>query len=411
MRRGGLISLVTVFGAATLGAALALAAPVGTAPLGGPAPVAQNASANPSAHGGPQTPASANPPAHGGPQTPASANPSAHGGPSLCREQLIEGKDRPKLTERFPASAPAGHVAWLEVTVEHGAGEAVMPGGVRIQKDSEELRLLEQSGFIVPDPEGPARPSVTRQELGTKVTTQVRIPFVPLPQKPTATSLTLPALPLTLARANGEQLTVCTAPHSANITDVTANVPNATPKPNPPLLRQLEEWTSLKHGLAIGLLALLLGGLFALLWLWWRNRERRPKPAPPPRPPWEVALDELAQVRRDELIAQGRFAEHFARVSDTLRKYLGARFGFDGLESTTAETLRHLGRAKLDATTFSTIDTFFGEADLVKFARRTPTEADCVLALSRAETTVHDTLPAPEPPLVPEANVDREEAR
>ncbi len=384
MKRGTLIGFLAVQGSLTLGARLAPAAPDGAAAL-------------------PQPPAAL--------ASHAAALPQPPDAPSLCREELIEGKERPKLTERFPASTPAGHVAWLEITVEHGAGEAVMSGGVRIQKDSDELRELEQSGFIIPDTEGPARPSVTRKEEGTKVITQVRIPFVPLPQKPTVTSLTLPALPLTLSRANGQQLTVCTSPHSATIVDPTANVPNATPKPNPPLLRQLEEWTSLKHGLLIGLLGLLLGGLLALLWLWWRKRERRPKPAPPPRPPWEIALEELDQVRRDELIALGRFAEHFDRVSDTLRKYLGARFGFDGLESTTTETLRHLRRAELGSTTFETVDIFLGEADLVKFARRTPTEADCVLALSRADATIRDTLPAPSPPPVPEANPPKEEVR
>ena len=38
-------------------------------------------------------------------------------------------------------------------------------------------------------------------------------------------------------------------------------------------------------------------------------------------------------------MAEGRFAEHFDRVSDIVRKYLGLRFGFDGLESTTREAL------------------------------------------------------------------------
>ena len=50
-------------------------------------------------------------------------------------------------------------------------------------------------------------------------------------------------------------------------------------------------------------------------------------------------------MRHAGLLETQRFADFFDRVNDAVREYLGARFGFDGLESTTDETLAALRRA------------------------------------------------------------------
>jgi hypothetical protein len=39
------------------------------------------------------------------------------------------------------------------------------------------------------------------------------------------------------------------------------------------------------------------------------------------------------------------------------------------------------------------IEAFLRQADLVKFARLTPTEAECEIALERGERIVHQTIP------------------
>src|SRR5690606_36232133 len=101
------------------------------------------------------------------------------------------------------------------------------------------------------------------------------------------------------------------------------------------------------------------------------------------RPPWEVALEELDEVRHAGLLEAHRYSEYFDRTSDALRRYLGARFGFDGLESTTDEILAALkkqaaGYVRLDdgaaspyptpGVSFDSIARFLRECDLVKFA-------------------------------------------
>jgi hypothetical protein len=106
-----------------------------------------------------------------------------------------------------------------------------------------------------------------------------------------------------------------------------------------------------------------------------------------------VALEQLAEVRGADLLSKLRYAEHFARVSDVVRQYLGARYGFDGLESTTREILSALGALSPPIPSRSTIGVFLRKADLVKFAKQTPSEAECLEALQHGEQIVRTTMP------------------
>jgi hypothetical protein len=187
--------------------------------------------------------------------------------------------------------------------------------------------------------------------------------------------------------------TLCTERHTVLVEDPIANTSNATPRANPRPLRQIEEWTAAKHGAIGALAALVLGALVAWLVSLWRKRPRPVPPPPPPRPPWEVALEELFDVRISQLVEQGRFVEHVGRVSDALRKYLGARYGFEGLETTTAEAMTALRRADPGITVLRDVETFLAQADLVKFAKLTPTEGECQEAYGRAEDLVRRTIP------------------
>ena len=312
---------------------------------------------------------------------------------ATCVEHVPLGKDRPKLTEKFPARGESGHVLTLSLTLEHGKGETVLPGGFQLQTEDPTFRGLERVGLYLPDPDGGAGPTLTRSEQGERATTHVEISFVALPQKPGRNVLIVPPLPVTVARASGDVLVLCTEPHEVTIEDPIANTSNPMPRPNPAARPQREEWTTLKNALMVGAGALVLGALVAWLIGKWLRRPRPVPPPPPPRPPWEVALEELFDIRHAGLIGEGRLAEHFDRVSDSLRKYLGARFGFDGLESTTREALSVLRDVAPRVEPLDAIETFLRQADLVKFAKTVPTAEDGELALVRAEHIVRETLP------------------
>lgn len=317
--------------------------------------------------------------------------------PPTCAETFAAGSEKPNVAESFPDKGKSGHALYLEVTLEHRKGEQVLPSGTTGRSEGDALRALEAAGFFLPDPKGGVVPTVSTEAKGDRARTVLKIPVLALPKKPGRQELTLPPLPVAIARASGEVRTLCTKAHLVTIEDPTANSPDAKPKGNPKPLRQIEEWTAAKHATIGALIALLVGVLVALLVRAWRRRPKPVPPPPPPRPPWEVALEELFDVKLAKLVDQGRFAEHFDRVSDAVRRYLGARYGFDGLETTTREALVALRKVSPRIVLLTDIDDFLHEADLVKFAKVSPEETACHAALARAEEIVRRTMPQIEP--------------
>ncbi len=337
-------------------------------------------------------------PASAAAQADAGAPVAAAVAPSACIEHVPEGKERPAIQETFPERGRAGYAAVLRVEVPHGLGETVLPGGFKLQLDSPEGKALEAAGFVIPALDGPAAPRVRSSGAEGAVETTVELSFVPLPKEPGPHTLTLPSVPIAIARASGELITVCTAPHTLQVDDPTANIAQAKPRPNPTPLRQLEVWTAAKNTALGALIALPLGALIAFLVTRWLRRARPVPPPPPPRPAWELALEALARVRGKRLIEQGLTTQHFTEVSLAVRDYLGRRFGFDGLESTTRELLSSLKKAKPPSEVLEEIEALLRRADLVKFANLTPEAAECEIALERGERIVRRTMAEPPKP-------------
>ncbi|MBN2193505.1 MAG: hypothetical protein JW751_11880 [Polyangiaceae bacterium] len=322
---------------------------------------------------------------------------SAGSSPTLCRELLPAGKERPRLVEGFPQRGLSGHAAVLRVDVEHGVGETVLPDGFHPEHAGDKLAVLEGAGFILPDADGGAGPRIERTVEAGRATTRVEIPLVPLPPKPGRHELTLPALPIAIARASGDVMTLCTAPHTITVEDPTASADAPPPRPNPPPRRQLEEWTALKYAAIATAIALPIGLVLGWLAVRWWKRPRVLPPPPPPRPPWEVALEALDEIRHSGLVETARFVEHFDQVSYVLRRYVGDRFGFDGLENTTYETLAFLRKVTPPVGPLGEIERFLRHADLVKFAKLEPSGTECEAALGAAERIVVATRPSPSP--------------
>ncbi len=318
----------------------------------------------------------------------------------ICVEHLPPGAARPVMTEHMPTRGVSGYATELRLVVAHGKGETVLPEGFHLQAASDAAKALEQAGFALPDPSGGVAPkiSVSESTSGAAVTT-ITLPVVPLPPKGGRSELVLPPLPIAVARANNEYITICTAPHAIVVDDPIANELDPKVKPNPPARQQREDWPlarMLAVGVPIGGALALLG---ALLHRWW---SRRPKLAPPaPKiPPWVTALEGLERVRRSDLLEQGKRGEHFDRVSDIIRRYLGARYGFDtlpegynGLETTTGEMLELLQRVRPPIAEMTRIKEFLDDCDLVKFARFTPDNTQCLETLARGEAIVRRTIP------------------
>jgi hypothetical protein len=351
------------------------------------------------------------PPAPPAKTTPVDAGAAASGDIRGCVESVPKGGQKPVISETFPLRGTSGWAATLAITVRHGKGEHVLPAGLDLSAAVEAKKYLKSAGFVIPDQDGGAAAHLwTEPEVKDRgySVTHLDLPLVVLPEKPGRNAMELPPLPVAVQRANGEVATVCTHPHLMGVEDPTANTPQAEPKQNPPARPQREEWTALKKALLWGSLGLLAGALLAYFTYRQLTKPKPVPPPPPPRPPWEVALERLDEVRHAGLLEAGRHAEYFDRVSDAVRGYLGARFGFDGLESTSDEILTAL---KKQAGGFVRIDTgsdlnapapgiplddvrhFLAECDLVKFANLTPSPDQCAAALTSGEHIVRSTMP------------------
>ncbi len=356
------------------------------------------------------------------PPTTGDAGGDAGGEVGGCVESVPKGGTRPVISESFPLHGTSGWAAALSITVKHGKGERVFRSGLDLGSATEAKKYLQKAGFVLPDQDGGAAAQLWTEPEGTdkaQAITHLELPLVILPEKPGRSTMELPPLPIAIARASGEVITLCTHPHFIQVEDPTANTPQAAPKLNPPPRPQREEWTAMKKALQWGSLGLVVGALLAYFGYRYATKPKPVPPPPPPRPPWEIALERLDEVRHAGLLDAKRYAEYFDRVSDAVRGYLGARFGFDGLESTSDEILAALRKqasgfvrletAMNDATgpagpstaapspspgvPIDEIRRFLGDCDLVKFANLKPAPEQCSSALALGEHIVRSTMP------------------
>ena len=120
----------------------------------------------------------------------------------------------------------------------------------------------------------------------------------------------------------------------------------------------------------------LIGGL---VWFFARRR----KPVSPPKPPREIALGDLEQIRIE--IENMSPYEFSIRVSDILRRYVTQQYGLPATRQTSIEFLT----AAAKAPSFSTdekalLEDFLNRCDLIKFARYDATTSDSELLLEEA---------------------------
>ena len=201
-----------------------------------------------------------------------------------------------------------------------------------------------------------------------------------------------------ITTADGELVEIQSDARAIEVHSLLANEPDPELKPpTDPVAVEQDDYRIL---LVLGaLLALALGALLAwLLMRWWQRRER-PEPAPPPPPPpWETALAELRDLerRRADAISEGDTEEWVDAVSDSVRSYLGRRFGFHGLESTTDEIAEYLADAKSLSIAPAEAVGFLGQCDLVKFAKASLADEASKTLIADAFALVERTRPLAE---------------
>lgn len=137
---------------------------------------------------------------------------------------------------------------------------------------------------------------------------------------------------------------------------------------------------------------LVVGAIAYSLYRW--NKSRRAallaKPVEPPKPEDEVALAALAQLEKSGTLERGEFKKHYFKVSEILKSYIGARYGFDAPENTTREMMQNLREAwgrELggDEKRLTGLAEFFDQLDRVKFTDHVPAsiESQSIVGIAR----------------------------
>lgn len=152
------------------------------------------------------------------------------------------------------------------------------------------------------------------------------------------------------------------------------------------------------HRPAFALLFLIIAAV--TLWAVQRHlkaRALRPIPGPPPPPPrpaHEVALEALAALEAAGHLAAGRHKAFYSQLSEVMRAWAGARYDFVSLDLTVPELMEALSQKERPGLEAPRLERLLTLADLVKFAKFTPTVADGEGALVDARAIIGATRPA-----------------
>ena len=160
-----------------------------------------------------------------------------------------------------------------------------------------------------------------------------------------------------------------------------------------PLLEQPESRAAAAV-IAIAALALVA----YLLYRRFRGQDGADLPVIDPRAPWEIAIDELDRIERLDMPEDGRFKEHYTLVADTMRIYVQAMYlrdvsPVDAIDMTTDEIWTALKRSSLSYDDARLVNELLQEADIVKFAKFTPSVTQAYETSGQARYIVEVTMP------------------
>jgi len=120
--------------------------------------------------------------------------------------------------------------------------------------------------------------------------------------------------------------------------------------------------------------------------------------------PFEEAIQHLAQLDSEGLLAANEYKKYYSELTDVLKKYLDEKVYDNALESTSdelieqLELLRDSGKLPISKEAIAELNGVLKTSDLVKFAKSQPDEGTARVDRSTIEKMLHETKQAiPEP--------------
>ena len=132
--------------------------------------------------------------------------------------------------------------------------------------------------------------------------------------------------------------------------------------------------------------------------------------------PHQKAMKEIEQIKADKMVSSENSKEYYTKLTDTLRKYIEERYGFNAMEMTSSEIIEKL-TATQDENAISELRQLFLTADLVKFAKYSTlineNDRNLVNAIDFINQTKQEDVPVEETvkPLLTEEDQRSQKAR
>lgn len=147
------------------------------------------------------------------------------------------------------------------------------------------------------------------------------------------------------------------------------------------------------------LIVLVLLGAAAYGYYYYRRKQKEKLAAyVPPKPkiaPHTAALFALRELEDKKLWQNGKVKEYYSEVTGIIRLFFEGRWNFIALELTTDEILQHMKGIPEAGQAWKEMQSFFVNADLVKFAKYMPAPEDNENELRWAYEIVRAMTPAP----------------
>ena len=152
------------------------------------------------------------------------------------------------------------------------------------------------------------------------------------------------------------------------------------------------DWGTFLFFLLIALLLVIAGYfLFKFLKKWRRNRSvTKKEPMMPERPCNDVALEALMKMDPVDYFEKRKIKEFYFEMTDIVRQFLGANYHIDTMDKTSLEITEELERVERDFDKVRTIDRYFCDCDLVKFAKMRPGLAEMKQKKTESENIVKE---------------------
>lgn len=195
---------------------------------------------------------------------------------------------------------------------------------------------------------------------------------------------TIPPLPVTLISGNDSTITY-TQPVPIYFKSILQEGDDSL-RPLKPIFDFAVAWWPY----ILGFLIFAIAGWY--LYRYYIQKSIEPEPAPKPEfqpepfiDPIETLASSLNQLKSYSFDSHEDFKQFYINLGDTIRLYFERLYQIPALESTSREILMELDRRAIDEELIEQTRIVLNEADMVKFARFTPTEEQAQKALDKAD--------------------------